>query len=69
MEASENKAVEILASLVRGQKGTYEKIFENLFKQGYSKVRVNGKEYNLPAKIDLNKYEKHEIEVVVDSLN
>jgi len=63
----EDKNIEILASLVRGRKGTYEKLFENLFKQGYSKVRVNGKEYILPAKIELGKYEKHEIEVVVDS--
>ncbi|MDD5341431.1 MAG: excinuclease ABC subunit UvrA [Patescibacteria group bacterium] len=63
----DGKSVEILASLVRGRKGTYERLFENLFKQGYSKVRVNGKEYILPAKITLGKYEKHEIEVVVDS--
>ncbi|MBN1325786.1 excinuclease ABC subunit UvrA [Candidatus Falkowbacteria bacterium] len=63
----ENKSVEILGSLVRGRKGTYERLFENLFKHGYSKVRVNGKEYMLPAKITLGKYEKHEIEVVIDS--
>jgi len=63
----EDKSVEILASLVRGRKGTYEKLFENLFKQGYSKVRANGKEYVLPARIELGKFEKHEIEVVVDT--
>ncbi len=62
------KQVEILASLVRGRKGTYEKMFENLFKQGYSKVRADNNEYILPARIELAKYEKHEIEVVVDTL-
>jgi len=67
LSQGENKSVEILASLVRGRKGTYEKLFENLFKQGYAKVRVNGKEYVLPAKIQLNKFEKHEIEVIIDS--
>jgi len=67
LKEAENKSVEILSSLVRGRKGAYEKMFENLFKQGYSKVRVNGKEYILPAKITLNKFEKHEIEIVVDS--
>ncbi len=61
------KQIEILASLVRGRKGTYEKMFENLFKQGYSKVRADNKEYVLPAKIELAKYEKHEIEVVIDT--
>ncbi|MCX6745515.1 MAG: excinuclease ABC subunit UvrA [Candidatus Parcubacteria bacterium] len=74
LREAENKSVEILSSLVRGRKGAYEKMFENLFKQGYSKVRVNGKEYILPApmgplgaRIELNKFEKHEIEIVVDS--
>jgi len=60
--------IEILASLVRGRKGTYEKLVDNLFKQGYAKARVDGKIYNLPSQVKLAKYEKHAIEVVVDSL-
>jgi len=67
LKEAEGKSVEILSSIVRGRKGAYEKMFENLFKQGYSKVRVNGNEYILPAKITLNKFEKHEIEIVVDA--
>jgi len=67
LKEAENKSVEILSSIVRGRKGAYEKMFENLFKQGYSKVRVNGKEYVLPARIELNKFEKHEIEIMVDA--
>jgi len=67
LKEAENKSVEILSSIVRGRKGAYEKMFENLFKQGYSKVRVNGKEYVLPVRIELNKFEKHEIEIVVDA--
>jgi excinuclease ABC subunit A len=65
---AEGKQIEILASLIRGKKGTYEKLIDNLFKQGYAKARVDNKVYNLPAEIKLAKYEKHEIEVVVDSL-
>jgi len=65
---AENKNIEILASLVRGKKGTYEKLIDNLFKQGYAKARVDNKVYDLPAEIKLAKYEKHEIEAVVDSL-
>lgn len=65
---AEGKQIEILASLIRGKKGTYEKLVDNLFKQGYAKARVDGKVYDLPAKIKLAKYEKHKIEAVVDFL-
>ncbi len=65
---AKDKNIEILASLVRSKKGTYEKLIDNLFKQGYANARVDGKVYNLPAKIKLAKYEKHNIEAVVDSL-
>ncbi|MFC1598690.1 excinuclease ABC subunit UvrA [Patescibacteria group bacterium] len=65
---AQDKQVEILASIIRGKKGTYEKLFDNLFKQGYAKVRVDNKAYDLPAKIKLAKYEKHEIEAIVDSI-
>jgi len=67
-QKAEGKQIEIFASLVRGKKGTYEKLVDNLFKQGYAKVRVDNKIYDLPAKIKLAKYEKHKIEAVVDSL-
>lgn len=62
------KEVEIAASLIRGRKGQYEKLFENLFKQGYSRVRANGVMYTLPAKPDLGRYEQHTIDVVVDTV-
>ncbi len=64
---ADGKSIEILASLIRGKKGTYEKLIDNLFKQGYAKARVDNKVYDLPAQIKLAKYEKHEIEAVVDS--
>lgn len=65
---AQGQQIEILASIIRGKKGTYEKLFENLVKQGYAKVRVDNKIYTLPAEIKLAKYEKHEIEVIVDEL-
>ncbi|HLD82070.1 MAG TPA: excinuclease ABC subunit UvrA, partial [Patescibacteria group bacterium] len=59
--------LQILAPVIRGKKGTYETLFRELNKKGYSKIRVNGKMYDLDDdKIKLEKYKKHNIEVVVD---
>lgn len=58
----------ILSPMVRGRKGEYSKLFENLQKQGYSKVRVDGIIYPLTANINLIKTNKHTIEVVVDRI-
>jgi len=64
-----NKKIIILAPIVRGLKGTYEKIFDDLKKDGFSRVRVDGNIYHLDSvkeEIKLERYEKHWIEVVVD---
>jgi excinuclease ABC subunit A len=58
----------ILAPLVRGRKGEYRKTFEDVRKKGFARVRVNGIVYSLDETDDikLERYEKHDIEVVVD---
>lgn len=56
----------IMASLARQNKGAYDQLFKNLFKMGYARVRVNGKEYELPQDIELDKNYKHDIEVIID---
>ncbi|HSF05931.1 MAG TPA: excinuclease ABC subunit UvrA, partial [Methylomirabilota bacterium] len=58
----------ILAPVVRGRKGEYKKLFFDLRRQGYSRVRVNGRIRELGEDIDLEKNRKHTIEVVVDRL-
>ncbi len=58
----------ILAPLVKGRKGEYKDLFERLRKDGYSRVRVNKKLYNLEEEITLDKNKKHSIELVVDRL-
>ncbi|HEY7364071.1 MAG TPA: excinuclease ABC subunit UvrA [Methylomirabilota bacterium] len=58
----------ILAPVVRGRKGEYKKLFFDLRRQGYSRVRVNGRIHELGEDIDLEKNRKHTIEVVVDRL-
>jgi excinuclease ABC subunit A len=56
----------VLAPVVRGRKGEYKKLFFDLARQGYSRVRVNGVTRELDEDIELDKKRKHTIEVVVD---
>lgn len=58
----------ILAPVVRGRKGEHRGVFEEIKKEGFLRVRVNGKIKNLDEKIKLDKNKKHTIEVVVDRL-
>jgi excinuclease ABC subunit A len=58
----------VLAPVVRGRKGEYKKLFFDLQRQGYSRVRVNGTVRELGEEIELDKKRKHTIDVVVDRL-
>ncbi len=61
--------VTILAPVVRGRKGTYEKVFERIRKEGFIRVRVDGEMYLLDEdEIKLEKNIKHNIEIVVDRI-
>ncbi len=68
MKLGESTRLHILAPLVRGRKGEYKKIFEDARKKGFARVRVNGTIYNIDEADDikLERYEKHDIEIVVD---
>lgn len=58
----------VLSPVVRGKKGTHKNLFLNLLKKGFVRVRVNGEILYLEDEINLNKNQKHNIEVVVDRL-
>ncbi len=58
----------VLAPMVRGKKGMHEKIFEDAKKGGYVRVRVDGSMYELSEAIQLDKNQKHTVEIVVDRL-
>jgi excinuclease ABC subunit A len=58
----------LLAPVVRGRKGEYRKLFFDLQRQGYTRVRVNGAVRELGEAIELDRHRKHTIEVVVDRL-
>lgn len=64
----EGTKIQLLAPVVRGRKGRHEKILEQAKKDGYVRVRVDGKQYDLSEEIDLNKNLKHNIEIIVDRM-
>jgi excinuclease ABC subunit A len=68
MELAERTRITLLAPLIRGRKGEYAKLFEEVAKEGFSRVRVDGDVKDLREKISLDKKRKHTIEVIVDRL-
>ena len=70
MELEEGTRFQILAPIVRGRKGEYQKIFESIKKDGYMRIKVDGEVYELSEKLDINldKNKKHEIEIIIDRI-
>lgn len=61
-----NKKLSILAPVVKGRKGHYRELFEQIRKMGYSKVRIDGEMVDLEPKMQVDRYKIHDIEIVVD---
>ncbi|MBN1915456.1 excinuclease ABC subunit UvrA [Candidatus Dojkabacteria bacterium] len=59
----------IMAPVIKNRKGTYEELFQRFLTQGYVRVRVDGHIYSLEEDIKLDKFRKHNIEVVIDRLS
>ena len=69
--AEKEKTLTFLAPIIRGIKGTHEQIFEDLKKQGYTKIRADQKIYDsnsIKEEVKLVRYEKHWIEAVIDTV-
>jgi excinuclease ABC subunit A len=64
----EGTRIQLLAPVIRGRKGEYTKLFEEIGKEGFARVRVDGEIRELKDKIELDKKRKHTVEVVVDRL-
>ncbi len=64
----EGTRIQVLAPLVRGRKGEYSRLFDEMARKGYVRVRVDGEVRELEEDIRLDKQKKHHIEVVVDRL-
>ena len=68
LELPEATRIQVMAPVVRGKKGTHQKILDDARKSGYVRVRADGSLYDLSEEITLDKNKKHSIEVVVDRL-
>lgn len=69
MELPERSKIMILAPIIRGRKGTHEKVLENIKKQGFVRARIDGEIYDLTEdEVKLEKNIKHNIEAVVDRI-
>jgi excinuclease ABC subunit A len=68
MEQFAQKKVLLLAPLIRGRKGHYRELFDQMRKQGYTKMRIDGEVLDIKAEMQLDRYKVHDIELVVDKL-
>src|SRR5258708_19657287 len=64
----DNSRIQVLAPLIKDRKGRHEKVFEDIRKSGFVRVRVNGEIRDVDEEIELARYESHTIEAVVDRL-
>ncbi|OAV45818.1 excinuclease ABC subunit A [Lewinella sp. 4G2] len=67
-ETYAGKKMIVLAPLIRGRKGHYRELFEQVRKQGYTKVRVDGELQDLKEGMQVSRYKVHDIELVVDRI-
>jgi len=68
LEWDDGTRLQVLAPLVRGRKGEFREVFERARKEGFVRVHVNGETYDLTDPPKLNRYENHDVAVVVDRL-
>lgn len=63
-----NKKLTLLAPVIKGRKGHYRELFVQIRKQGYTKVRVDNEVMEITAKLQLDRFKIHDIEVVIDRI-
>ncbi|NLA58734.1 MAG: excinuclease ABC subunit UvrA [Firmicutes bacterium] len=68
MALPEGQRLQVLAPVVRGRKGEYKKLFEDIRRDGFVRVRVDGELRDVAEPIELDKNKKHDIEIVVDRI-
>jgi excinuclease ABC subunit A len=68
MELEDRTKIQVLAPVISGRKGTHAKVFEDVKRQGYVRVRVDGNMRDLEEEIELEKNKKHSIEVIIDRI-
>ncbi len=67
-ETFNGKRINVLAPIIRARKGHYAELFQQIAKQGFVKVRVNGKIVDITPGMKLDRYKTHDIEIVIDRM-
>jgi len=68
LEKYNNKKINLLAPVVKGRKGHYRELFEDVRKKGFNKVRIDGAIVDITPKMQVDRYKIHDIEIVIDRL-
>lgn len=68
LETYNSKKINLLAPIVKGRKGHYRELFEDIRKKGFNKVRIDGAIVDITPKMQVDRYKIHDIEMVVDRL-
>ena len=68
LEKYNSKKIDLLAPIVKGRKGHYRELFEDIRKKGFNKVRVDGIIVDLIPKMQVDRYKIHDIEIVIDRI-
>ena len=68
LDTYHSKKINLLAPIVKGRKGHYRELFEDIRKKGFNKVRIDGAIVDITPKMQVDRYKIHDIEIVVDRL-
>ncbi len=68
LEKYQDKKINLLAPVVKGRKGHYRELFEDIRKKGFNKVRIDGSIVDITPKMQVDRYKIHDIEIVIDRL-
>ncbi len=64
----DSKKINVLSPIIKGRKGHYRELFEQIRKQGFAKVRIDGEIVDLTPKMQVDRYKIHDIEIVIDRI-
>lgn len=64
----DGKKINVLSPIIKGRKGHYRELFEQIRKQGFAKVRIDGEIIDLTPKMQVDRYKIHDIEIVIDRI-
>ncbi|MBW6440762.1 excinuclease ABC subunit UvrA [Patescibacteria group bacterium] len=68
LELGEGNKIKIFSPIIRGKKGEYLQLLNDIYKKGYTKAKIDGKIISLEEKVNLSRYKMHDIDILVDEV-